>query len=154
MVNADKAVNLVVVLLVVGLLTAFLAPVAIGQMSNPEEATYTQAVDETVELQPGLNATVTGVTDGTSATYNITAGGESATTTVNVGANDTVTVDGASVTISPSQATATNATTTYSYPTSYGWGGGASALWNIIPVMIVLAIFLFVTYLAIQKRGF
>jgi hypothetical protein len=34
-----------------------------------------------------------------------------------------------------------------------GWGSGAAALWELIPVMIVLAIFLFFTYMAVERAG-
>jgi hypothetical protein len=35
-----------------------------------------------------------------------------------------------------------------------GWGDGAASLWNVMPIMIVLAIFLFFTGLALnQGRG-
>lgn len=153
MADSRKAVGLVVTLLVASLMGAVLFPVAINAMSGAEEATATQDVGETVELQPGLNATVTGVTDGTSATYTIEAGGDSVTgETVNVGENATVTVDGVDVTISPSEATTTNATTTYEYPGTYGWGSGASSLWAILPVLIVLGLFLYIVGIALRQR--
>ena len=34
-----------------------------------------------------------------------------------------------------------------------GWTSGAAALWDILPVMIVLAIFLFFTYVAVQRSN-
>ena len=153
MADSRKAVGLVVTLLVASLLGAVLLPTAINAMSGAEEFTATQDVDETVELQPGLNATVTGVTDGTSATYTIEAGGDSVTgETVSVGSNTTVTVDGTDVTISPSEATSTSATTTYEYDGTYGWGGGASSLWAILPVLLVLGLFLYVVAIALRQR--
>lgn len=151
MVDANKATKLVVGIFVAGIMAAFLLPIAIGAVAGPGELTATQDVDETVELKPGLESNVTAVTAGTSATYEVTAGGDTATTTVNVDANDTVTVDGAGVTISPTNVTSTNATTTYEYPKTYGWGGGAGALWAIIPVILVLAIFLYFVYMALQE---
>jgi len=150
--DAKAATNLVVALAVMGIMAAFLLPVAIGAISGPEELTATQAVDETVNLNPKLNATVTNVTDGTSATYNVTYDGTTVSgTTVNVGSESTVTVDGVDVTINTTAATSTNATTTYTYPTTAGWGNGAGALWGIIPVVMVLAAFLFFTYVALKR---
>jgi hypothetical protein len=151
MVDADKATKIVVGLFVGGLMAAFLMPVAIGAIAGPDTTTETQAVGDSVELKAGLNATVTGVTSGTSATYEVSAGGSNTTTTVNVGANETVTVDGADVTISPTNVTSTQATTDYEYPTTYGWGSGAGAIWGILPIMIVLAIFLYFVYVAVQR---
>jgi hypothetical protein len=151
-VDADKATTLVVALFLGAMLAAFLLPVAIGAIAGPEETTATQDVNETTTLGAGINVTVTSVTSGTSATYTVEAGGDSVTgETVNVGSNSTVTVDGADVTISPTNVTSTQATTDYEYPTTYGWGSGAGAIWGILPVIIVLAIFLYFVARAVSE---
>lgn len=154
MVDADKATTLVVALFVGAIMAAFLLPVAIGAIAGPEETTVTQGTGtgNTTTLGAGINVTVTSVTDGTSATYDVSAGGQTVSgTTVNVGSNQTVTVDGADVTIAPTTVTSTQATTDYTYPTTYGWGSGAGALWTILPVMIVLAIFLYFVAKAVSE---
>jgi hypothetical protein len=152
MVSAQKATRLVVALLVLALLAAFLMPVVIDSIAGPSQVTQTQNVNDTVELKPGIEVTVTGVTSGTSATYAINVDGTNSTgNTVNVGSNQTYTVNGADVNVAPTNVTSTQATTDYEYPTTYGWGSGASALWAILPVLLVLAVFLFVTYMAIQR---
>ena len=152
MANARKAVIIVVALLVGSLMAAFLLPVGINAMTGPEETTITQGVDEPYNIQGDLNVTVTSVTDGTSATYTVEAGGDSVTgETVNVGSDSTVTVNGADVTINPTTVTSTDATTTYTTPTTYGWGGGASAMWIILPVLLVLAVFLYFTGVALDE---
>ena len=147
-----KAVGLTVALLVAGLLVAFLFPSVIGAISGPSEATVTQDIDETVLLSsPDLEATVTETTDGTDATYTIETDTDSVVgETVNVGESSTVTVDGHDVTISPTEATATGATTDYEYPTTYGWGTGASSLWSILPLFIVLVPFLLFVHFALR----
>lgn len=151
MVNASDATKLIVGVFVAGIMAAFLLPIAIGAVAGPDELTATQDVSETIELKPGLNATVDSVdTTADSATYTVTADGDTATQSVSVGSNATVTVDGADVTISPDSVSTGNATTTYEYPKTYGWGGGASALWTIIPVILVLAVFLYFVYMAIS----
>lgn len=140
--RGKKAVILVVGLFLAGLLTAVLFPTVIGAMTQADSTTTTQAVGETVTLQGDLNATVDSVTSGTSATYTVQTSGDSATTTVNVSSNETVTVGGTDVTISTSAATSTNATQTYEYPTTYGWGA-AGSLWLILPVILILPVFLY-----------
>lgn len=150
MAEAKKAVGLVVALVVGGLLAAFLMPIAIDAISGPEDVTNTLDTGETVTLQDDLNVTLDSTTSGTNATYTVTGGADSATTTVAVGGNQTVTVNGASVTISTSDATATNATQTIEYPTDYGWGGGAASLWGLLPMVLVLAVFLYFVYRATQ----
>ena len=153
MANTNRAVSIVVALLVAGLLLAVLFPIAIGSMSGPDEATVTQDVGDTVVLSsPDLEATLDDTTDGTDATYTVSTDTDSATTTVNVGDSDTVTVDDTEVTISPSEATGSSATTTYEYPTTYGWGSGASSLWTIIPVLIVLGGLLMLVKLALDSK--
>ena len=149
--NSKKAVALVVGITVAGLMGAFLVPVVLGQFSGGETATYNQSVGETVTLQPDLNATLNASTADTSAEYIINASGDTSTVTVSEGANSTVTVDGVDVTIALQDASASNATTEYTYPGTYGWGGGAGAIWAIIPVLIVLALFLFFVGMALNE---
>ncbi len=150
MANSRKAVSLVVALMIMGLMTAFLMPVVLDTFSGQESATYTQEIDEKADLQPGLNATLLSA-DGTNASYAVDGGPDSETVSVAEGENATVTVDGTDVTIAPSEVTTDNATTTYTYDGTYGWGGGASALWTIIPVLLVLAVFLYFVAVALNE---
>jgi len=153
--TAKQAVSLVVGLLVFALLAAMLLPVAVGAMDGTESATYTQDTAETITIAgQDLNATLDAVDTSASpstADYTITAGGDSATATgVAVGSNTTVTVNGNDVTIAPQEVNTGNATNEYTYPTTYGWGGAAGALWLIIPVLLIIAAFLFLVKAATQ----
>lgn len=148
---SEKAVKLIVALTVGGLIAAFLLPVVIGAMSGADEVTQTMDVDDVVEVQSGLNVTLDSATDNTSATYNVSAAGDSQVITVNEGANETATVDGAEVTVGAENVTSTSAETTISSPKTYGWGTGAAALWVILPVILVLAVFLYFTYVALSS---
>lgn len=151
--SSRKATTLVVTLLVAALMAAVLFPVAIGAISGPEVATATLDTGNTTELQPGLNATLDSVDDtADTATYTVSADGETATATVGNGTNTTVTVDGTDVTIGVTDVTTTSATADFEYPTTYGWGSGAAALWGILPVLLVLGIFLFLVALALGQR--
>lgn len=152
MVTAQKATSLIVALFVGALMAAFLLPVALGAIADPAETSVTQDTGETIELKPDLNATLDSVdTTADSATYTVTAGNDSASATVDSGSNTTVTVDGADVTIAPTNVSTGQATTEYTYPKTYGWGGGAGAMWAILPVIIVLAVFLYFVYIALQR---
>jgi archaellum component FlaG (FlaF/FlaG flagellin family) len=152
MASSRKAVTLVVALLVAGLMSSFLLPVAIDAMVADESQTITQNTTETVTLsEPDLNATLDSVDDtADTATYTIEAGNSSTTTTVDNGTNTTVTVDGTDVTIATEEVTTSTATTEYTYPTTYGWTNGAGAMWAVIPLMLVLAIFIFFTKVALD----
>lgn len=152
MADADKAVKLVIALVVGGLMTAFLMPIAIGAIAGPEETTVTLNTSEQIELQPGLNATLDSVdTTADDATYTVTGGSDSATVTVANGTNETVTVDGADVTIEVTDVSTGEATATFESPMTYAWGNGAGALWGILPVILVLAIFLFFVAVALDR---
>jgi hypothetical protein len=135
------------------LMAAFLAPVAINEMVDDETTTITQNTSETVTLsEPDLNATLDSVdTTNDDATYTIAAGDVNETVTVANGSNTTVTVDGNDVTIAPQVIETGQATTQYDYPTTYGWGNGAGALWNILPLLVVLAIFLLFVGIALRE---
>ena len=149
--DSKRAVGLVTTLFVAAIMGAFLFPLAIGEMSGPEEQTVTLETGETVELQPGLNLTLDSTTDATNASYTVSANNDTASTTVNVGANASVTVDGEEVTIGVTEATISGATAEVDYPATYGWGGGARALWAIIPVILVLALFLWFVFVAVRR---
>lgn len=153
--DSQKAVMLVVGLFIASIMAAFLLPVAVGPITDTtEDVTATLATGESVELQPNMTATLDSVDTAASpstASYTVTAGGSSTTTTVANGSNTTVTVDGADVTISVSDVSTGQATAEFTSPTTYGWGGSATALWGILPVIIVLAVFLYFTYMAVGR---
>jgi len=135
------------------LMAAFLLPVVIGQLGGAEAATYALDVGNSTELQPNMTATLDSVNTTASpstATYTINASGDTATATVANGSNTTVTVDGADVTINVTEVSTGSATAEFESPRTYGWGGGAGALWGILPLLLVLAIFLFVVGMALD----
>jgi hypothetical protein len=139
--TAKQGVKVITGIFVGIILAAFLMPIAIGAVSDPGDAVYNQSTTETVELKPGLNATVDSVTSGTSATYTIEYDGDSTTSSVNVGSNQTLTVGGIDVTVAPSEAGSSYAVTEYEYPKTAGWGA-AGDLWLVIPLLLVLPIFM------------
>lgn len=147
----DKTVKLVVGLFVAALMAAFLLPIAIGAVTDPDTVTQTQDVGETITLQGDLTATLDAVNDNTNATYTVANDADSVSTTVNEGATNTITVDGHEVSVTLDSTTATTATTTYEWPITYGWGSAASSLWLVLPILMVLSIFLFFVGMAINR---
>lgn len=151
MVDSKAAATLVVGIFVAGLMAAFLIPVAIAPMTGGETQTATLDVGNSTELQPNMTATLDSVdTTADSATYSVDASGDSATTTVDNGSNSTVTVDGADVTIGVTDVNTGEATAQFTSPTTYGWGGSTTALWGVLPVLVVLAVFLFFVGMAMR----
>jgi hypothetical protein len=153
--DSRKAMKLVVGLLVFGLLTAFLLPVAIGAISGDETTSITQTSGDTTEVQPDLSVTLDSVTADTDATYTVNANGSTATTSaLTSGSSETVTVDGVEVTVTPTNIDGSTVTTDVAYPTSYGWGTGAGAMWGLLPVIIVLAAFLYLVGYALMNYNY
>lgn len=152
MASSRKAVGIVVALLVAGLLVGVLFPVAINAISGPADTTVSQDTGETYQLSgPDLNATLDEVTEDTEATYTIETETDSETVTVNLDETETATVDGYEVDVTPTEIGTDSATTQYEYPRTYGWGGSASAMWGILPIMIVLAALLMFVQMAVRN---
>lgn len=156
MVDSKRAVSLVVGLFVAAIMAAFLLPVAIGAVSGPDSTTLNQTTaDSPVELKNNLTVEVTNLDDATTpneATYSVSYDGSSTTATVGEGNNQTATVGGIDVDIAPTTVTASYAVTDYEYPTTAGWGSGASSLWLIIPLFLVIPVFLYVTRMALNSQ--
>lgn len=151
---AKRAVNIVVGLFVAAMMAAFLIPIAMGAMTSPDVTSIQQNTTETVNIQDDMNVTLDSVDTASSpstGTYTVQAGGDSATATVGVDENATVTVNGADVTLSPDSVSSGSATTQVESPTTYGWGGAASSLWFILPLLIVLAVFLYIVGMAVGR---
>lgn len=149
--GAMGVVALVVGLTVGTILAALVLPIGVGQLTDDSSTTLTQNESETVTVTPGLNATLDNATADTEADYTLEAGGDSASVTVSEGGNETATLDGETVTVNADNVEADNATTTYEYPPEMGWSDGSQALWGILDVIIVLAVFL--TFIAIAMAA-
>ena len=134
-------------------MAAFLMPIAIGAVTAPDTVELTQTEGDTNTLQGDLQVTLDDAVADTNATYTVTEGTASDTVTVTEGSTVTATVDGTEVDISLSSATATEATSTFEWPKTYGWGSAAGSIWVILPILMVLAIFLFFTSLALSVRN-
>lgn len=151
--DSKAAVMIVVTLFVAGIITAFLMPVVIGAISDDETATYNQSAGETVELNPGLNATVDTIDTATSPatiTYTLEYDGDTTTGTAQVGSNTTLSVSDIDVTVGPTDNTSSTVTTDYDFPTDAGWGA-AGSLWIIIPLFLVLPVFMLFVRIATKQ---
>lgn len=143
-----------VALAIVGLLTAIILPTAVDALSDDEGVTLNQTVGQTDDVNANLNTTLDSVTSGTSATITLGADGETVQNTVNVGQNTTYSMSEGDVEVGVEEAGSDYAVANYTYPSDFGWSGGASSMWNIIGLAVVLAPFLFIIGLAMmfQRR--
>lgn len=156
--SASAAVTLVVAIMIFGVLAAVMLPVAIDQIEGNQTTTLTQDVDTTYEVNSELDSNVTSVTVGTtdSATIELNDTRTSGTTsnTIDNGTTTDYDLEGGTVTVgvedvddspSPNQATAN-----YTYSNDYAYGSGASSIWGVLGLAIVLSAFLFVVGVAIK----
>lgn len=154
-----KVLLLVVALTVGALITAFILPIGIDAVVEDSTLTVNQTEAETIEVTEGLNATLDDVDDSTSdidVTLNATAPGAGSATLTNIspGANATATLEGETITVTNDKNISnTNAEVTYAYPPDYGWSGGAQALWGILDVIIVLAVFMILVGIAMRSMN-
>lgn len=156
--SANRAVQLVVILAVFGIVGSVLAPVALDALVEDDSTSFTNVSEsDTVEVKEGiLNATLDDVNDASSQ-INVTLtdvdSGNTVTAT-NVSGSQEVTLEGETLTVTlDNKDSNTQADFTVSYPADYGWSGGATSLWGILDLAIVLVIFLFAIGLAMAARS-
>lgn len=163
---SPQAVVLIVVGLAVGaIVMAFILPVAIGEIEGASNTTANQTVGEDIELTGQLNSTLTGVTSGTpdTATFNVTiydnsSTRESAIVTVDESdtSTSTATLDGNDIVINATEVeTGADAYSVaeYQYPRDAGWGSGASSIWGLLGLAIVLGIMIFFIGIALSVQN-
>lgn len=152
--SATKAVSLIVAISVFGILAAVLLPTAIDAIESDTETSITQDVDVTYEVDGELNSTVTAVTAGSDATVELNDTRTAGTTsnTINVGDNETYTLDGGDVDVGVESSSTgpDQAVVNYTYASDYSYSSGASSLWGLLGLAIVLAGILYAVALAIR----
>ena len=148
--KAKAAVTVITVLTVAAIVTAFLLPIGVGALTSDQEVTQTTAELETESVTALLEVTVDSVTENTEATITLSSDTDSDQQTVAESATETFTVDGNSIDVTLDDAGDGEITATYEIPRGFGWSAGASALWFILDVIIVLAAFLFFIGVALK----
>jgi len=156
--TASRAVSLMVILTVFGVIAAVGLPVAIDSIEDDTEKTFTQDVNTDYDVSGKLVSNVTAITDGADATVELNDTRTASTTskTINVGANATYTLDGGDVDVGVESATAGSpdqAVVNYTYATEYSYGSGASSIWNILGLAIVLGAFLYAIYVGLKASN-
>ncbi len=144
--DADKAILLVVGLVVLALMAAFVLPIAIDAIEGDVSTTINQTTDETYEVNTLLESNVTATTADTDATIELNDTRTASTTskTINEGENATYSLDGGNVKVTVDEAASGYAVVEYEYARDYTFGSSAQNLWGVLGLMIVLGVFLFV----------
>lgn len=145
---AQKAVAIVMTLAVVGLLAAFLAPVAINELEANETTTLDQDSNQTYDVNAKLTSNVTdyetGTTDNATVVLNDTRTTSTTTKTIDNGTTADFSLDGGTVTVGVEQVddtvTPETGTLNYTYAKDYAYSDGASSVWGLLGLAIVLAL--------------
>jgi cobalamin biosynthesis Mg chelatase CobN len=148
--TAKKAVALVIGLVVVALLASYLMPIALDALNSDTSVTTNQTTSTETEINAELNSTVTATTAGTDATIELTSDNTTTSKTIAVGSNSTYSFDRGDVTVSVSEAQTGYAVATYDYPKDFSYSSGAQAMWGILGLIVILAVFLFVLGIALD----
>lgn len=151
----DNGVEIAIGVLVFGILVAFLLPISIGGMAENNSDEYNQTAGNTIEITSHLEGTVNTVdnTNGNiDVTLNDTKENIQKTVTIGEGTNTTVSMPDGDIIVHNHEQFTDSARVEYEYPQEYGWSGGASALWGLLPLFFVLTIVLFVVAKA-RKSG-
>lgn len=158
MTTGRKAVALVVALTVFGLLAAFMLPVAINEIEGDTSVTLTQDESTEYEVNGALNSTVTGTTISTTDTatveLNDTRTSGTTSNTIDNGTTTDYDMNGGTVTVGVENVddspTPNQATVNYTYTKDYAYSSGASSIWGILSLAIVLAALLFTVKIALD----
>lgn len=146
-------IAIVVALSVSAIVGAFLLPVAVNELEADESVTINQSVSSTEDVNSLVNTTLDsiGTDDATdNATYTLQTSDESVTNTIDNGSSATFsfTEGDVNVTVNDVDSGTSSAEASYSYPTDFGYSSGASALWGLLGLALVLALFLMTLNLA------
>jgi cobalamin biosynthesis Mg chelatase CobN len=152
--STPRSAIILIVTIAVGIIVAsVLIPVAIDEIEGDTTTTFTQDTSTTYEVNGELNSTVTATTDGSDATVELNDTRTAGTTsnTINVGSTTTYSLQGGDVNVTVDSATSSGATVTYEYAKDYAYSDGASSLWGILGLAIVLGVMLYVISLATDR---
>lgn len=149
---AKFAIAVVVALTVAGLLAAVMLPVALDQIEEDRTTTITQDTGTTENVTAVFDATLDSTnTSADTATYTLDdVENSSDTNTVDNGTTTTFSLDSGDVDVTVDNVESDSATATYTYATTHGWSTGATGLWGILALLLVLTVFLFVLGVALK----
>lgn len=140
-----KALGIVVAITVFAILASVLMPVAIGNFNDDTTTTINQTQGQTYNITADLNTTATDINQSAdSVTVELQDGANSDTVTVSTTTNETATVGDEDINVTVVEYTGSNsAEMEYQHNNTYGWGTGAETLFDLIPLMLLIAIVLF-----------
>lgn len=155
--SAKAAVSLVVVIFVFGIIAAFGLPIAMDQLNSDTSVTIQQDVGATEEVNAELNSTLDSV-DGTAdtATYTLNTSDQSITNTIDNGTNATYSFDRGDVVVTVNDVNTGspgNASATYEHNRDFSYSDGASALWGVLGLAIILSAFLYVISIGLRATN-
>lgn len=156
--SATAAVTLVVGLMIFGVLAAVMLPVAIDQLEGSTTEVVVQDEGVEYEVNSALNSTVTATTVSTTDTatveLNDTRTSGTTSNTIDNGSTANYSLEGGTVTVGVEDVddspTPNTTTLNYTYANDYSYGSGASSLWGLLGLAIVLSAVLFIVSVALK----
>lgn len=147
--GAKTAVALVIILAVGTLIGAIMLPVGLDAIVDDNSVAFTDVSegDENEVISGSLNVTLDNVNDTASPSdisvtmTDVDSGNTLSLTNVSTSQNGTL--EGETLTVQLDNVdSATQADFTVLHPVDYAWSSGAQSLWDILDVIMVLAVFL------------
>lgn len=148
---AKVAVGVIVGVGILALMAGILLPVGIDGIVDDETYTETQDVGEVVNVTSTLDSTLDSTdTGGDNATYTLSGPDSSVSHTVDNGTTQDFALTGGTVTVGVEDVESSAATANYTVPKDFGWSSGASSIWFILDVAVILAVILAALGLALK----
>lgn len=157
--SAVKAISLVVIVAVFGIVAAIGLPIAVNQLSGNTSTTIAQDVGTLEEVNADLNSTLNSVdTSGSpdNATYKLNTSNEDITKTIDNGSEATYSFEEGDVTVNVSDVNSGspgNSTAKFTYPRDFAYSDSARALWGILGLALILAAFLYILSVGLRATN-
>lgn len=153
-VDVGDGLGTIVGAVVIMLLLSTVLATGIGAFNSPDDAMADQNTTESYTLTGNLTGTLDSVDD-TAGTATVTVEdtdiNESQTVTVDEGSNETATIGGEDIVVTAETVNTDSASLTYEWPQDYGWSDGASSIFGILDLIVVLTAFLIMIGLAMRS---
>lgn len=137
-------VGIIVAILIGAILVGTLIPVGIGQVNDNDTTSLTQADNTSYEINSRLTTNATNIdVTGDQATIEINTSDETISKTISNQSTETYSFTEGDVNATVDSVNSNSeVVVTYSYPTSFGWSTGSSAIFSLLPLIFVLIPFI------------
>lgn len=155
--SSKAAVAMIIGIAVAGILAAFLLPVAVNEIEGNETFTTTQDTQSPNEsVNAVLDANLTGATTGSpdTATIELNNNGTTESNTIDNGTETAYTsLPDGDATVGVEDVNSGNATFNVTYSRDYAYSDGASTVWGLLGLALVLGALVYLLKMALGGMG-